>query len=210
MKLLFIDILRTALDEVWPSVEHSLGLMYLSSSLKKALGSGVDIRIRTLISKPNQPDAERSMVRLMLEEWGPQTVGLRCLTIGKDSLGVVARAVKDWRNDCFVVVGGPYATDDPGGVLRTGDVDCVVIGEGELTATELVQRLLSHSPYYDVAGIAYTVNGEIIRTPPRPPILDLDALPFPDYSLVDLDAFSNRYLTFSSKIYQPHANLLTT
>ena len=28
MKILLIDIVRTSLEEIWPSVEHSLGLMY--------------------------------------------------------------------------------------------------------------------------------------------------------------------------------------
>ena len=35
MKILLIDILRTSLEEVWPSAEHSLGLMYLAASAKK-------------------------------------------------------------------------------------------------------------------------------------------------------------------------------
>ena len=210
MRVLFIDVLRTTLDEVWPSVEHSLGLMYLSSSLKKEFGADVDIRIRTLISKPDQPEAERSKVRVFLEEWQPEVVGIRSLTIGKDSLSVVARTVKGWNRDCLLVVGGPYPTDDPEGVLRGGDVDCVVIGEGELTTTDLVRSLLAGFSFHDVPGIAYSTNNGIVRTPPRSPILDLDSLPYPDYSLVDLEAFSNRYLTFSSKIYQPHANILTT
>jgi len=210
MRVLFIDVLRTTLDEVWPTAEHSLGLMYVSSTLKKELGSSVDIRIRTLISKPNQSEAERLAVRAMLEEWEPEVVGVRCLTIGKDSLHVVVDTVKTWNRDCFLVVGGPYATDDPEDVLRGGNVDCVVIGEGEMTATDLVRRLLARSSFHDVAGIAYSTNGDVVRTPPRPPVLDLDSLPCPDYDLVDLDAFSNKYLTFSSKIYQPHANILTT
>src|SRR5512136_2222813 len=100
MRVLFIDILRTILDEVWPSVEHSLGLMYLSSSLKKEFGNSMDIRIRTLISKPNQSEDERSKVRALLVEWEPEIVGIRCLTIGKDSLGVVAETVKSWNRNC--------------------------------------------------------------------------------------------------------------
>jgi anaerobic magnesium-protoporphyrin IX monomethyl ester cyclase len=210
MRVLFIDILRTSLEEVWPTAEHSLGLMSLSSFLKRELGDNLDIRIRTLISKPNQSEDERRRMRALLEEWEPEVVGIRCLTIGKDSLGVAAEEVKCWNRNCFLVVGGPYATDDPEEVLRGGNVDCVVIGEGELTTTDLVRRLLEHSSFYDVPGIAYSANGGIVRTSPRSAIADLDSLPFPDYALVDLEDFSNQYLTFSSKIYQPHANILTT
>ncbi len=210
MRLLLIDVLRTTLDEVWPSVEHSLGLMYLSSALKKEFGAGVETRIRTLISKPKQPESERCRVEELLREWHPEVVGVRCLSIGRDSLTVVAEAVKNWNRQCFLVVGGPYATDDPQEVLRGGNVDCAVIGEGEQTATELVRRLLARSSIADVPGIAYSHNGGFVRTTPRAPIADLDSLAYPDYSLIDLEAFSNQYLTFSSRIYRPHGNILTT
>ena len=45
MNILLIDILRTSLEEVWPSAEHSLGLMYLSASLKKQFGSKLNIKM---------------------------------------------------------------------------------------------------------------------------------------------------------------------
>ena len=210
MRVIFIDVLRTALEEVWPSVEHSLGLMYLSAALKREFATGVDIRIRTLISKPNQPEIERFQVGAMLDEWHPEVVGVRCLSIGRDSLAVVAEAVKNWNKQCFLVVGGPYPTDDPEDVLRTGHVDCAVLGEGEETAAELLRRLAAGSSFGDVPGIAYSRGNGIVRTAPRASISDLDSLAFPDYSLVDLEAFDNQYLTFSSKIYRPHGNILTT
>ncbi|NIO16400.1 MAG: radical SAM protein [Deltaproteobacteria bacterium] len=210
MRILLIDILRTTLEEVWPSVEHSLGLMYIASSLKKQFGNRVTIRIWTLISKPNQHDDERRKTREILEEWQPDMVGIRCLTIGKDSMFVLAETVKDWNSDCFLVAGGPYPTDDPEEPIKSGTIDFVVIGEGELTANDLVGRLLERAPVTDIPGIAYLCDGKVVRNGPRLLNLDLDSLPFPDYSLVDLDEFSNQYLTFSSKIYQPHGNILTT
>jgi radical SAM superfamily enzyme YgiQ (UPF0313 family) len=210
MRVLFIDVVRTTLEEVWPSVEHSLGLMYLAATLKREFGTGVDIRIRTLISRPNQPEIERCQVNAMLDEWHPEVVGVRCLTIGRDSLAVVAEAVKNWNKQCFLIVGGPYPTDDPEDALRAGNVDCAVLGEGEATATELLRRLAAGSSYCDVPGIAYSNGNGVIRTPPRASVSDLDSLPFPDYTLIDLEAFNNQYLTFSSKIYRPHGNILTT
>ena len=210
MRILLIDILRTTIDEVWPTVEHSLGLMYLASSLEREFGSRIQIRISSLISKPNQHDDERSKVLRILEDWNPDVVGIRCLTIGKDSLFVLAETVKKWDENCFLVIGGPYPTDDPEEPLRSGKVDCAVLGEGEVTFRAVIERMLEHSPFDDVPGIAFCKDGRVVRTEQRSPIINLDSLPFPDYSLIDLDAFSNQYLTFSSKIYQPHANILTT
>ena len=52
MRILLIDILRTTLEEVWPSAEHSLGLMYLAAVLRQAallflMASGLTLVILT-------------------------------------------------------------------------------------------------------------------------------------------------------------------
>jgi anaerobic magnesium-protoporphyrin IX monomethyl ester cyclase len=210
MKILLFDIVRTSLEEVWPSVEHSLGLMYLSAAVKQQLGALVDVRVRTLISKPKLSAQESATVLRHLEEWQPDVVGIRSLSIGKDSLYAAVRTVREWCHDCFVLVGGPHATDQPEDVLRNADVDCVVIGEGEHTFCELMERRLRRTTIEDVDGIALRRNGKIVTTTPRTLIADLDALPLPDYSVIDLDQFNNRYQTFTAKIYQRHGNLLTT
>jgi radical SAM superfamily enzyme YgiQ (UPF0313 family) len=210
MKILLFDIVRTTLEEVWPSVEHSLGLMYLSSAAKQRFGDRVEVRVRTLISKPKLGPQEGTFVRAELEAFEPDVVGIRSLSIGKDSLYATVRTVRAWREDCIVLVGGPHATDQPEDVLRHSAVDCVVIGEGEHTFCELLDRQLHGQPFDDVDGIAFLRNGEVVTTAPRALVADLDSLPLPDYSVIDLDQFTNRFQTFTAKIYQRHGNILTT
>ena len=210
MNILLIDILRTSLEEVWPSAEHSLGLMYLASSLKKQFGDRVGVKIWTLVSKPHRTDDDAIALGEQLETHHPDLVGIRCLSIGKDTFHRVAHLVKDWRRECFVVAGGPLATDDPDDAFDGGCTDCVVIGEGEVTLNDLVARLLTKTSWEDIAGIAYRRNDGVVRNLPRPLIADLDQLPMPDYSLIDLNRFSNQFLTFTSKISKPHANIMTT
>src|SRR5512135_3341646 len=96
MKILLIDILRTSREEVWPSAEHSLGLMYIAAALKREYGDDMAIRIWTLVSRPRRPDADRESVREQLADFTPDLVGIRCLSIGKDSLALVAATVKEW------------------------------------------------------------------------------------------------------------------
>ena len=86
MRVLLIDIVHTTLEEVWPSVEHSLGLMYLGSSLRQQFGDQVEVKIHTLVSKPKLRDYEATSMRAVLDEWRPEVVGIRSLSIGKDSL----------------------------------------------------------------------------------------------------------------------------
>ncbi|MFC1628486.1 B12-binding domain-containing radical SAM protein [Gemmatimonadota bacterium] len=210
MRILLIDIASTTLEEIWPSVEHSLGLMYLSSALKHRFGDRFRLKIWTLISRPNRFHTEADAALRVLEDWQPDVVGIRSLTIGRDSLLGLIQTVNRWNENCFLVIGGPHATDQPEEVLRGGSVDCVVIGEGEQTFCDLMERHLHRDPIWDIPGIAFLREGVFMQTAPRDLMVDLDTIPFPDYSLIDLDVFNNRYQTFSGKISQRHGNILTT
>lgn len=210
MKILLVDILRSGLEEIWPAAEHSIGLMYLSSALKKHYGSRISVRIRSLISIPHHPEDDKYNMLQKLEEINPDVVGVRSLTISKDCVETISKVVKEWKNDCFFILGGPYATDDPVGALNGGLVDACVIGEGDNTIIEIIQSLFDHTPLSKVSGLAYQENGSIKKTSPRELIYDLDDIPFPDYSDIDLNEFSNRFLNFTAKISSPHANILTS
>jgi anaerobic magnesium-protoporphyrin IX monomethyl ester cyclase len=210
MKILLIDILRTSLEEVWPSAEHSLGLMYLAARLRREFGSRVDVTLWPFVSARHRSESETNTLRDQLEHLRPDLVGMRCLSIGKDVFHAAARTVKEWNPGCFLVAGGPYPTDDPADALGSGLVDCAVVGEGELTLNELVGRLLAKGPWEDIRGIVRRAPGGVLRTPPRQLIADLDSLPLPDYSLIDLERFSNQFLTFTAKISKPHGNIMTT
>ena len=60
------------------------------------------------------------------------------------------------------------------------ELDSVVRFEGELTLLELADVLSVNEDYRSVAGIAYRQNDEVITTPMRPLISNLDELPFPE------------------------------
>ncbi|MHC4548021.1 MAG: B12-binding domain-containing radical SAM protein [Planctomycetota bacterium] len=87
-----------------------------------------------------------------------------------------------------VVAGGCFFGHLAPEVLRTGLVDAVVHGEGEETIVELVQAWRSGGRR-QVAGLSFAEGGEIVRTAARPPLQDLDRLPFPAYDLLPLDRY---------------------
>ena len=209
MRILLIDIVRTTLDVIWPAVEHSLGLLYLASALREVHGDAVEISIRTLVSNPYTEDTERTEVQSWITELEPAVVGIRSLTLGAPAQHMVAETVKAHDPDCTVVTGGPFATDSPEDAL-TSSVDVAVIGEGERTFNELIGNLMDGRGYQEVKGLAFRRDGILVRTDPRPMIKDLDVLAFPAWDLVDQDLFTNQYLTFTSKIFRPHGNILST
>ena len=82
-------------------------------------------------------------------------------------------------NKCLIVAGGSHSTGDPSGTLKLG-FDIVVVGEGEETIIELMQKITTNEELSKVKGIAYIhEEKEYIYTGKRV-LIDLnDYPPFP-------------------------------
>jgi len=119
-------------------------------------------------------------VRQVLGELRPEVLGISQFTHNRvDSLRLAGLA-KELNPDCFVLLGGPHATHACLELLAGHPaLDAVVLGEGEETLTELLETLAAGGALGGVAGLAYREGGEVVRSAPRAPILDLDALPIP-------------------------------
>ncbi len=107
---------------------------------------------------------------------------------------------------CTVIVCGSDMTDHAELYLERG-ADFVLLGEGEETLGELIAYLQTPPPapvhgegitgdsaLYRILGLAYRQDGRVIKTPPRPVIRDLDALPFPAWDLVDRDRYRDLWV----------------
>jgi anaerobic magnesium-protoporphyrin IX monomethyl ester cyclase len=98
-----------------------------------------------------------------------------------------------------VIAAGSDASDHPEQYLAHG-ADYVLIGEGERTLRELVDRLAGRSSAQldEIAGLAWAdETGGVTRfrqNPRRPDIRDLDNLPFPAWDLVDVDRYRQTWL----------------
>lgn len=72
----------------------------------------------------------------------------------------------------LVVAGGSHPSGDPAGALALG-FDAVALGEGERVILALADALITGAPLDDVPGLAFTRDGELIRTArPAPVVLD--------------------------------------
>ncbi len=83
-----------------------------------------------------------------------------------------------------VVIGGPHASFQPEEALEHGDY-CLV-GEAEQSLPMLVEALNGGRTLDEVPGLVWRRDGAIVHNPAVRPIDDLDSLPFPDYSLLDM------------------------
>ncbi|PYX91495.1 MAG: hypothetical protein DMG67_09935, partial [Acidobacteria bacterium] len=98
----------------------------------------------------------------------------------------IAAEVKRLHPESVVVLGGPQASVVDVSTMRAYPfIDLVVRGEAEQSLPDLVDALASDSSLAAVPGITFRRNedGEIVRSPDAPLVLDLDALPFPAFHL---------------------------
>jgi radical SAM superfamily enzyme YgiQ (UPF0313 family) len=83
-----------------------------------------------------------------------------------------------------VVMGGPHVTFLPEESLAHADF-CIA-GEGESGLPMLVDALNHGSSLEAVPGLIWREGGAIRMNPTAEPVKDLDSLPFPDFSLLDM------------------------
>lgn len=93
-----------------------------------------------------------------------------------------------------VIAGGCFFGHVAPQAVSTGLIDIVVQGEGEETIVELVQALRSGlvADLRAVKGIVFADGEQIVTTPPRPLLPDLDRLPMPAYDLLPVHRYGCR------------------
>jgi anaerobic magnesium-protoporphyrin IX monomethyl ester cyclase len=162
-----------------------LGLGYLAAILENE-GHSVSIFDLGL-----DPDGSLEDGADAIASCSPDIVGITAMTNNYHSASKTCALLKA-RTGCPIVVGGPHSTIFPERVVSDPSVDYVAFGEGEDTMRELVKAIASEGPrpsddtLQAVRGICFVSGDEAIRTPPRPLIEDLDALPFPARHLFEL------------------------
>jgi len=123
---------------------------------------------------------------MIIRQEKPDIVGITAMTPTINSAVRVAKKVKESNSDITVVLGGTHATILPEETLKNApEIDMIVRGEGEQTILELVKVLEENASNLDrVLGVTYREGASMRSNPARPPILELDELPFPAFHLL--------------------------
>ncbi|MFQ6000780.1 MAG: B12-binding domain-containing radical SAM protein [Anaerolineae bacterium] len=178
MKVLLINPKANLPIEVRTS--PPLGLAYLGAVSEER---GDEVRILDM-------EAEETPLSQVLREERPDLVGITANTIQIKAAWRVAQDIKA-EMALPVVLGGPHPTVLPEESAQRPEVDIVVRGEGEATWAHLCQRLEAGALLEEVEGISYRRNGRVIHNPDRPPLADIDSLPFPAHHLFKMERYTN-------------------
>jgi anaerobic magnesium-protoporphyrin IX monomethyl ester cyclase len=165
-----------------------IGLAYMAAILEKH-GHEVTV-IDCPALKFTHEDLKREIANLE-----PDVVGISSVTVNFPSALQAASAAKESYSRAFTVLGGPHATFmDEQTLSERKEVDCIARAECEYTILELAEHVSSNRPknLQEIEGITFRKNGQIVRTPDRKFIQDLDSLPRPAYKFFALEKY--RYL----------------
>lgn len=162
-----------------------LGLLYVGGALQKA-GYGVALydamtRFHTL-----------EQIRETLRRERPNVIFVSCITATVLDGMEVCRVAKEEAPKTLTVVGNTHPSFMYEEVLREHpEVDIVVCDEGEVTGVELMDAWKAGADLRKVHGIVFRQGNEMVATPRRPLISDLDGLD-PAWDLVDWSEYSYR------------------
>jgi len=172
------------------SIGIPLGIMSLSAFLKKRFGQKIAIDFVDLRFHLH----EKQSLKQMLIKKKYDLIGISMLSFEESFLDKNLPFIMQYANKTRIVVGGPYATAQYDLALSYEDVSCVVIGEGEIVLSNLIERWMNDDDINDIKGIAYRNGDNIICNEREDYIHDLDQLPYPDYDLIDFKLYwKNHY-----------------
>ena len=142
----------------------SLGLMYLSASLRRA---GYSVRHIDHTFK------ERREVLEEIDAVRPSVIGIYCMITMQDEALSLAEQV---RGKALTVVGGPYPSGEP--ETFVDHFDLVAVGEGEQTIVSIMEHL-DDGRFEEIPGLVFRRGGEIVRGAANQRTKEMSHLPLP-------------------------------
>jgi anaerobic magnesium-protoporphyrin IX monomethyl ester cyclase len=119
-------------------------------------------------------------VETTIRKYMPSVVGITCKTQNLESAAIVARTAKAIQKDTVVIVGGPHPSMAYADTMSRNEFDVCVRGEGENTLIELLGKIDDRTAWKNIQGICYRDDGNLVVTPDRELIGDLDSLCLPN------------------------------
>lgn len=215
MKVLLISPLVQACNYIgdyyarWPQ----LGFAYIAATLEQK-GHEVKVLERRLLSGPKYPDSKKDLDkinRLMLnriEEFKPGIIGLTANTPVIMDAYATAKIIKAVYPEIPLIAGGRHPTSEPIRTLKQCNaIDIVCRGEGEITMLEFAEGM----PRDKIKGIVFRKDHDgFVVNPDRPPVQNLDSLPYPAWHLFDQEFYFQPNISIMRGDYMRTATMMTS
>lgn len=170
-----------------------LGILYISAYLEQ---HGIDNEVF------DTTFSTKEKFRNYFQQQRPAIIGIYANLMTKLNVLQSVRFIRENLPDSKIILGGPDVRYNAKNYLEAG-ADFIVLGEGEATMLELVQTIYAHSgkslsreTLDKIRSIAFLQEGDVIETPERDKIKDLDQLPSPNRKKIDLHLYLDAWKKF--------------
>jgi radical SAM superfamily enzyme YgiQ (UPF0313 family) len=174
-----------------------LGLTYLGAYLER---EGYEIKILDIANEGYANiTKERNFVTYGLNDeqiieevnkFQPDIAGISCIfSTQSENAKETLRIVKSLDKRIITLIGGSHPTYALEDMLNLDYIDFVVIGEGELPTSQLLNSLKEGRDASKINGLAGKIKGEKFVNPERQYIKNLDSLPFPARHLLNMEQY---------------------
>ena len=154
------------------------GLGYVSEALSQA---GIECRVVDMALGYSESDLKR-----IAREYSPDLFGFFLMTYRYRDHYRLMSEIRQKFPEAAIVVGGPHVSTMRQEVLKAcAAVDYGVVREGEET---LVELCTGKEPAM-IPGLLRRADSEVRYNGDRPPIQDLDGLPFPNFAAFELERY---------------------
>jgi len=182
-----------------PTFRMPLGLLDLSAYLKQEINN-LDLQIldmaidiyKLYLTPGRSPITVDEFIKNGLDavKFTPDIVGISIMYTTAHNLSLkLANAIKKRWHKATIICGGVHASNYVVPLLLNPNIDYVVRGEGELSFTEFIKEIQNGKERPDICGF---INQEKLRRNQlqiSPMISNLDDIPLPDYSLLDIETY---------------------
>ena len=122
-------------------------------------------------------------------QYNPDILGISIPTRRLYACKAITKAIKHFKPNLKIIVGGPHLNRFPKETMEWGTVDFALTGFCENTFSQFIETIENNGDLEKVPDLYYKKNKEIISSPVGEKPIILDDFPFPDRSLIDLDDY---------------------
>lgn len=170
-----------------------LGLAYVASVLRNA---GHEVQVLDI----NGFRFTKEQVKEKLQRITFDVAGVGGIVTTANYIKWLVDTIKEYHPGKKIILGGGVSTSIPELILKKTQADIACIGEGEITAVELIQAMSKDADLKKVEGIYFKdAEGNIIKNRHRKPIKDIDSLPLPAYDLFPMHIYVNNPVGYINK-----------
>lgn len=170
-----------------------LGTLYAAAVLRQ---KGYDVALHDTILAKSVTDIipvfeKEKPAFFVIYDDGFNYLTKMCLTNMRDAAFEMIAIASHY--GCTIIISSSDATDHAEDYLQKG-ADYVIKGEAEMTLQELLDALSAGSTAIrHIAGLTFLSGNEIIHTPKRNVLQQLNTIPFPAWDLVDMHLYQQKW-----------------